>query len=104
MEESHWYRSAIIGCARAAILARRCFVAAAIRNDEIPIAAFRKGRTIPRYPLEVVAPMFEQCVQEIPLNHLDLPREQLPQTVEDMKHLLDRNSRWLNKSNYKNKK
>jgi predicted amidohydrolase len=61
---------------------------------EIPIAAFRKGRTIPRYPLEVVRPVFDQYRQEVPLNHLDLPPDQLPQTNEDMKKLLDRNSRW----------
>ena len=63
---------------------------------EIPIAEFRKGRTIPRYPLEVVAPVFEQYRPEVPLNHLDLPPDQLPQTRMDMKDLLDRTSRWLN--------
>jgi len=67
----------------------------AIVEAEIPIAAFRKGRTIPRYPLEVVEPVFDQYVQEIPLNHLDLPPEKLPQSTKDMKDLLDRNSRWL---------
>ena len=67
----------------------------AIVEAEIPIAAFRKGRTIPRYPLEVVAPVFDQYVQEIPLNHLDLPPEKLPQSTKDMKDLLDRNSRWI---------
>ena len=61
---------------------------------EIPIAAFRKGRTIPRYPLDVVRPVFDQYVPEIPLNHLDLPPGQLPQTTKDMKDLLDRSSRW----------
>lgn len=63
---------------------------------EIPIAEFRKGRTIPRYPMEVVAPVFEQYVSEVPLNHLDMPPEDLPQSRMDMKDLLDRNSRWLN--------
>jgi predicted amidohydrolase len=62
---------------------------------EIPIAAFRKGRTIPRYPLEVVKPVFDQYRQEVPLNHLDLPPESLPQTNANMKELLDRNSRWI---------
>lgn len=65
-----------------------------IVEAEIPIAAFRKGRTIPRYPLEVVKPVFDQYRQEIPLNHLDLPPDQLPQTNKDMKDLLDRVSRW----------
>lgn len=71
-------------------------------NDEtiieatIPIAEFRKGRRIPRYPVEVVAPVFEQYQQESPLNHLDLPAKKLPQTRADMKTLLDTKSRWLN--------
>lgn len=64
---------------------------------EIPIAQFRKGRTIPRYPLEVVKPVFDQYQQEMPLNHLDMPAKDLPQTNQDMKALLDRISRWLNK-------
>jgi predicted amidohydrolase len=67
-----------------------------IVEAEIPIAAFRKGRTIPRYPLEVVKPVFDQYRQEIPLNQLDLPAGELPQTNKDMKDLLDRRSRWLN--------
>ncbi len=62
---------------------------------EVPIAKFRTGRRIPRYPLEVVQPVFDQYRQEVPLNHLDLPAEQLPQTNKDMKDLLDRVSRWL---------
>lgn len=63
---------------------------------EIPIAEFRKNRRIPRYPVEVVAPVFEQYQQEAPLNHMDLPPEDLPQTREDMSAMLDRVSRWLN--------
>ena len=43
----------------------------AIVEAEIPIAAFRKGRTIPRYPLEVVKPVFEQYVQEVPHSKRD---------------------------------
>lgn len=68
----------------------------AIIEAQIPIAEFRQGRRIPRYPVEVVAPVFEQYQQESPLNHLDLPPEQLPQTRAAMKTLLDDNSRWLN--------
>jgi predicted amidohydrolase len=64
---------------------------------EIPIAQFRNGRTIPRYPLEVVKSVFDQYVPELPLNHLDLKPPELPQTLKDMKDLLDRQSRWLNK-------
>ncbi len=71
-----------------------------IIEAEIPIAEFREGRTIPRYPLEVVAPVFEQYQQEIPLNHLDMPADQLPQTRDAMKTLMDRQSRWLNQKSF----
>ena len=67
----------------------------AIISAEIPIAAFRDGRRIPRYPLAVVAPVYEQYVDEIPLNHMDRPREELPADRPAMKELLDRVSRWL---------
>lgn len=67
----------------------------AIIEAAIPIAEFRQGRTIPRYPLEVVAPVYEQYLQEIPLNHMDLPPEALPPTREAMGEHLDRLSRWL---------
>ncbi|MEZ5563815.1 MAG: carbon-nitrogen hydrolase family protein [Gammaproteobacteria bacterium] len=66
-----------------------------IIEAEIPIAEFRKGRTIPRYPLEIVKPVFDQYRQEVPLNHLDLPADKLPQTNQDMKKLIDDASRWL---------
>ena len=66
-----------------------------IIEAEIPIAAFRAGRSIRRYPLEVLEPVFSQYQGEIPLNHLDLPPEQLPQTRQDMKKHLDQVSRWL---------
>ena len=68
----------------------------AIIEAEIPIAEFRNGRHIPRYPLEVVAPVFAQYQQEIPLNHMDLPPEELPESRAAMGELLDRISRWLN--------
>ena len=67
-----------------------------IIEAEVPIAEFRKNRTIPRYPLDVVAPVFEQYRQEVPMNHMDLPPDQLPKTRADMKTLLDKESRWLN--------
>ena len=67
-----------------------------IIEAEIPIAEFREGRTIPRYPLEVVAPVYEQYITETPLDHMDLPADELPQTREEMKSLIDETSRWLN--------
>ena len=77
-------------------------LAQALGNNEavieagIPIAAFRAGRGIHRYPLEMLQPVFAQYRGEIPLNHLDLPPGQLPRTRADMAALLDRVSRWLN--------
>ena len=68
----------------------------AVIEAEIPIAEFRKNRRIPRYPLEVVAPVFEQYQDEVPLNHMDIPPEEMPKTRAEMKDLLDRVSRWLN--------
>jgi predicted amidohydrolase len=67
----------------------------AIIEAEIPIAAFRKNRRIPHYPLEVVEPVFSQYLQETPLNHLDLPPAELPATGKDMLGLIDGTSRWL---------
>lgn len=63
---------------------------------QIPIAEFRRNRRIPRYPLEVVEPVFAQYRQEVPLNRTDLSAGSLPGTGEDMKKLLDRANRWLN--------
>lgn len=67
-----------------------------IIEAEIPIAEFRRNRTIPHYPMETVDPVFAQYVQESPLNHMDIPPEDMPQTREDMEDLIDRTSRWLN--------
>ena len=66
-----------------------------IIEAEIPIAEFRANRTIPRYPMNVVRPVFDQFVDETPLNHLDMPVDELPQTGEGMKALIDTTSRWL---------
>ncbi|MBO6504546.1 MAG: hypothetical protein JJ850_04080 [Kordiimonadaceae bacterium] len=66
-----------------------------IIEAEIPIAEFRKGRKIPNFAYEIVKPVFEQYYQEIPINHLDLPREDLPETGAAMKDLFDRISRYI---------
>lgn len=66
-----------------------------IIEAELDIAKLREGRTIPHYPVEVTRAVLEQYQQEIPLNHLDVPENELPQTGEDMKALMDRQSRWL---------
>lgn len=66
-----------------------------IIEAEIPIAEFRKGRKIPNYAYEITKPVFDQYLQEIPINHLDMPREQLPETGAEMKALFDRISRFI---------
>jgi len=67
-----------------------------IIEAEIPIAQFRKDRTLPNYALEMVQPVFSQYRQEIPINHLDMDAENLPETGQQMKSLYDRISRFLN--------
>lgn len=62
----------------------------------IPIAAFRKDRKIPNYAYEMVKPVFNQYKQEIPINHLEMPTEDLPKTGQEMKLLFDSTSRFLN--------
>jgi predicted amidohydrolase len=65
-----------------------------IIEAEIPIAEFRKGRKIPNYALDMVQPVFEQYIQEFPINHMNLPREELPETGEEMKAMMEGVSRW----------
>lgn len=66
-----------------------------IIEAEIPIAEFRKGRKLPNYAYEMTKPIWEQYKQEIPINHLDMPREDLPETGVAMKDLFDRISRFI---------
>lgn len=65
-----------------------------IIEAEIPIASFREGRKIPSYAPDMVKPVFEQYVQEFPLNHLDIPREELPETGSKMKEVMEGVSRY----------
>jgi len=65
---------------------------------ELEIAKLREGRRIPRYPMEVVKPVFDQFVQELPLNHLDVPRDKMPKDREEMGEYIDSISRWLDNS------
>ena len=69
-----------------------------IIEAEIPIAEFRRNRKIPNYALELVEPVFSQYQQEIPINHLDMPDDQLPATGMAMKNLFDRISRYMGKT------
>ncbi len=87
-------QSLIVG-PRGQVLAEDPRNAEGIIEAEIPIAAFRRNRRIPHYPLEVVAPVFAQYVQETPLNHMDRPPGELPATGKDMAGLIDVTSRWL---------
>ena len=67
-----------------------------IIEARIPIAEFRKNRKIPSYSLDIVQPIFKQYQQEVPINHMDLPKEKLPQTGKEMKVYVDSISRYLN--------
>ena len=69
-----------------------------ILSVQIPIAAFREGRRIPQYSVELTASIFDQYVDEIPQNHMDLNPEVLPKDGKAMKQLLDERSRWLEHS------
>ncbi len=65
-----------------------------IVEAKIPIASFRKDRTIPNYALEMTKLVFEQYKQEIPINHLDMDKTSLPKTGVEMKSLMDSISRY----------
>lgn len=65
-----------------------------IIEAEIPIAEFRKGRKIPVFAYDVTEPVLSQYVQEFPLNHMDLPREELPETGQEMKAMMESVSRY----------
>lgn len=65
-----------------------------IIEAEIPIAQFRKNRKIPNFAYEMVKPVFDQYVQEFPLNHLDIPNDKLPETGQEMKALMESVSRF----------
>ena len=93
---AHFGGGSLIVDAKGKVLAEDPSNNDSVIEAEIPIAEFRKGRKIPRYPLEVVKPVFDQYQQEVPLNHLDLPADKLPETNKAMKDLIDKDSRWLN--------
>lgn len=65
-----------------------------IIEAEIPIAEFRKNRKIPNFALDMVQPVFDQYVQEFPMNHLDIAIEDLPETGAAMKEMMDSQSRF----------
>ena len=61
-----------------------------------PLLSFRENRQLPQYTLDLTQHVFDQYVEEIPQNHMDLPPEELPVDGKEMKQLLDERSRWLN--------
>jgi len=65
-----------------------------IVEAKIPIASFRKDRTIPNYALKLTQPVFEQYQQEVPINHLEMSTDKLPKTGAEMKQLMDSISRY----------
>lgn len=103
--DSEWAKGgggSLIVSPRGEILAEDPSNDEAIIEAEIDIAELRNGRggngrTIPPYPVDVTRPVFAQYQQEFPLNHLDVPVDQLPDNGAEMKVLMDRKSRWKNK-------
>ena len=71
-----------------------------IIEAEIPMAEFRKNRKIPNFAIDVTMPVIEQYRQEFPLNHMDLPREDLPETGEAMKEMMEGVSRFNHPEKY----
>ncbi|WP_371397831.1 nitrilase-related carbon-nitrogen hydrolase [Fretibacter rubidus] len=71
-----------------------------IIEAEIPIAEFRKNRKIPNYAYEMTKPVLDQYIQEFPINHMDLPRDQLPETGVAMKELMESVSRFNHPEKY----
>ncbi len=72
-----------------------------IINAQIPIKPFREGRRITNYAYEMVKPVFNQYREEFPINHMDMPRQNLPQTGKAMKDLLDSKSLWAKGKSWK---
>ena len=66
-----------------------------ILSIDIPIAELRAERSLPQYALQITTPILDQFVEEIPLNHMDIPSDTLPIDGKEMKSLLDETSRWL---------
>lgn len=58
----------------------------------------RNCRKIPNYAYEMAKPVFNQYHQEIPVNHLDVRRAELPETGAEIKALFDRISRFIGDS------
>lgn len=48
---------------------------------------------IPKYALDMVQPVFEQYGREFPLNDMNVPREKLPETGQELKAMMEGVSR-----------
>lgn len=69
-----------------------------IIEAHIPIASFRMNRKIPNFALDITLPVLNQYKQEFPINHLDVVREDLPETGQEMKALMESVSRFNKES------
>ncbi|NOU61390.1 nitrilase-related carbon-nitrogen hydrolase [Marinifilum caeruleilacunae] len=78
------------------VMARLDKTTEGVLEAKIPIAKFRENRKLPQYAIELTKDIFKQYQEEIPANHLDMPKEKLPQNGKEMKVLLDSLSTWLN--------
>ncbi len=77
------------------VIARLDNTSEGVLEAKIPIAKFRENRKLPQFSVDLTKEIFQQYQEEIPNNHLDLPREKLPQTGKEMKVHLDSLSNWI---------
>jgi predicted amidohydrolase len=70
-----------------------------ILTVKIPVAEFRKGRTLPHLSWELTEPVLRTYQQEIPANHLDLTQDKLPKSGVEMRTYFDSISRWRSEAN-----
>ena len=55
----------------------------------VPIRVFRENRKIPQLTTEFNQDLFDQYVPELPLNHLDLIGDKVPENGKEMTSLFD---------------
>ncbi len=96
-EWAHMGGQSLIVAPSGAVLAEDPSNDEGIIEAEIDIAKLRKDRKIPPYPVDVTRVVFDQYQQAFPLNHLDVPVDQLPDSGAEMKVLMDKTSRWNKK-------
>jgi predicted amidohydrolase len=94
--KSHYGGNSMVVAPSGKVIARLDKTTEGVLTSKIPIANFRKGRKLPQYSVELTQEIFSQYKEEVPTDHMDMPKEDLPQDGKEMKVLIDSISRWLN--------